>query len=125
MTQRFLDRLIEDKTFRDNLKYIEFRDQLDREQYNAWREAFHRKNVLQSLLPKEEDEATPETVDYVTFNGMPPPPEFYEKNPQFNREQIEREWFYARPEDLPNQEEILSLLQKETGGAATSEEITF
>lgn len=90
--QRFLDRLIDDEAFRRNLKFVEFRDLVDREQYEGWRQNYHTTNVFTSLLPKPEDEQTPYLTDYISIDGKPPPAEFYEKYPQFNREQIEREW---------------------------------
>ncbi|KAJ8607178.1 hypothetical protein CTAYLR_007333 [Chrysophaeum taylorii] len=86
----FLDRLCDDESFRRNLKFIEFRNEIDQEQYNRWRAKYHTKNVLESLLPK--DEKRHELVEYISVGGKPPPPEFYEKYPHLNREEIERNW---------------------------------
>lgn len=92
----FLDRLCDDEDFRRQLKFVEFRDKLDREQFKKWRDAFFLKNVPQDLLVQQKRVE----AEYLSRNGMPPPPEFYRDHPHLDRESVEKEWIYPLPIEL-------------------------
>lgn len=85
---------LSDETFRANLKSVEFRDKVHQDQYKRWADRYNDLHAATSKLPADE---TPDRRHFLSFDGRPPPPDFYELHPDVDRADVEASWPLVPP----------------------------
>lgn len=85
---------LSDDTFRANLKSVEFRDKVHQDQYKRWVDRYGQLHTALSKLPAD---GTPDRRHFLSFNGHPPPPDFYEMYPEIDRADVEASWPLVPP----------------------------